>query len=106
MHIQTITFEVTGMTERQAYLYVESLRLGMAEFDGLIAHARVRIPSSGRYVIFSTWESAAALRALRHSETYARFVLSPQVVNLKDRDERVDETADSAGITAGSAVAA
>lgn len=106
MHIQTITFEVTGMTERQAYLYVESLRLGMAEFDGLIAHARVRIPSSGRYVIFSTWESAAALRAFRHSETYARFVLSPQVVNLKDRDERVDEIADSAGITAGSAVAA
>ncbi len=103
MQIQTITFDVTGMTERQAYLYVESLRLGMAEFDGLIAHARVRIPSSGRYVIFSTWESAAALRAFRHSEIYARFVLSPQVVNLRDRDEHVAETA---GVAAGPAVAA
>jgi quinol monooxygenase YgiN len=106
MKIQTITFDVTGMTERQAYFYVESLRLGMAEFEGLVAHARVRIPSSGRYVIFSTWESKAALRAFRHSETYARFVLSPHVINLRDRDEDIEDANDVASAAARSLAAA
>jgi hypothetical protein len=94
MHIQTITFDVTGMSETQAHWYVESLRLGFGEFDGLAAYARVRIPSSGRYVIFCTWESRKALRAFRHSETYARFVLSPHVVNLRDRDEIAEAVVD------------
>lgn len=106
MKIQTITFDVTGMTERQAYCYVESLRLGMAEFDGLIAHARVRIPSNGRYIMFSTWESAAALRAFRHSETYARFVLSPHVADLRDRDEDVEDSSDMASSFATAQAAA
>lgn len=96
MNIQTITFDVTGMTEQQAHWYVESLRLGFAEFDGLAADARVRIPSSGRHVIFCTWESRQALRAFRHSDTYARFVLSPHVVNLRDHDEAIEEDADEA----------
>lgn len=97
MHIQTITFDVTGMTDQQAHYYVESLRLGISEFDGLAAHARVRIPSSGRYAIFCTWESRQALRAFRHSDTYARFVLSPNVAHLRDRDEAIEE--DAAGTT-------
>jgi heme-degrading monooxygenase HmoA len=100
MNIQTITFDVT---EQQAHWYVESLRLGFGEFDGLAAHARVRIPSSGRYVIFCTWESRHALRAFRHSETYARFVLSPHVVNLRDRDEIAESVADEARTVAAAA---
>lgn len=96
MNIQTITFDVTGMSEKQADWYVESLRLGFGEFDGLAAHARVRIPSTGRYAILCTWESRQALRAFRHSETYARFVLSPHVVNLRDRDETAEAVADEA----------
>ena len=103
MNIQTITFDVTGMSEQQAHWYVESLRLGFGEFDGLAAHARVRIPSSGRYVIFCTWESRQALRAFRHSETYARFVLSPHVVNLRDRDEIAESVADEARTVAAAA---
>jgi hypothetical protein len=100
MNIQTITFDVTGMTERQAYLYVESLRLGFAEIECLVATARVRIPSSGRYVVFCTWESRAALRGFRHSDVYARFVLSPNVANLRDRDEEVDEAIEAAATRA------
>jgi hypothetical protein len=96
MNIQTITFDVTGMSEKQADWYVESLRLGFGEFDGLAAHARVRIPSTGRYAILCTWESRQALRAFRHSETYARFVLSPHVVNLRDRDETAEPVAEEA----------
>lgn len=100
MKIQTITFSVTGMTERQAYCYVESVRLGFAELDGLVAQARVRIPTSGRYVVFCTWESAKALSAFRHSDVYAKFVLSPHVVNLRDRDEDIEEEAEAATTSA------
>lgn len=94
MNIQTITFDMTGMSDEQANWYVESLRLGFGEFEGLAAHACVRIPSSGRYVIFCTWESRQALRAFRHSETYSRFVLSQHVTNLRDRDEAVEKDAE------------
>jgi hypothetical protein len=90
------------MSEEQAHWYLESLRLGFGEFDGLATQARVRIASSGRYVIFCTWESRQALRAFRHSETYARFVLSPHVVNLRDRDE-ITEAVEHEAQTSGAA---
>ena len=61
MIIETLAFDVTGMTERQAYCFVESFRLGIAEYPGLVAHARMRLPNSNRYVIVGTWESAEAL---------------------------------------------
>lgn len=89
MEMQTLTFDVRGMTERQAYHYVESFRLGMSEFDGLAQHARARRSVSGEWVIFCAWKDARAVGEFRHSETYARFALSPNVVGLHDHLETV-----------------
>lgn len=94
MEIQTLTFDVRGMTERQAYHYVESFRLGMSEFDGLVRHARSRRSINGEYIIFCTWEDARSVAEFRHSELYARFALSPNVVGLHDHVESVYTTVD------------
>lgn len=91
MIIETLAFDVSGMTERQAYCFVESFRLGIAEYPGLVAHARMRLPNSSRYVIIATWESAEALADFRHSDLYARFLLSPKVETIADREETVDQ---------------
>jgi|GEM_PF-4036593 len=89
MEIQTLTFDLRGMTERQAYHYAESLRLGISEFDGLVRYARTRRTSEGSYVVFCAWKDAAAVAGFRHSELYARFALSPNVINLRDSVESV-----------------
>ena len=87
MEIQTLTFDLRGMTDRQAFHYVESLRLGMSEFDGLVRHARSRRSVNGEYVVFCTWTDGRSVAEFRHSELYARFALSPNVVGLHDHVE-------------------
>lgn len=91
MELQTLTFSLRGTTDRQAYHYVESLRLGMSEFDGLVQYARTRRSIAGEWIIFCTWKDEAAIAAFRHSELYARFALSPNVVELRDDAESVFE---------------
>jgi quinol monooxygenase YgiN len=87
MIIETLAFDVSGMTERQGYCFVESFRLGLAEFPGVLAHARMRMPNSNRYVLMSTWDSRESLSAFRHSDLYARFLLSPNVESISDHEE-------------------
>jgi heme-degrading monooxygenase HmoA len=91
MLIETLAFDVNGMTERQAYNYVESFRLALAEYPGVAAHARMRVPNSNRYVIVGTWESEEALIAFRHSEVYARFIMSPNVETISDHEDAVEQ---------------
>jgi len=93
METQTITFSLRGMTERQAYFYAESLRLGISEFDGLLRHARAQRSVAGEYAIFCTWKDARSVEAFRHSEVYARFALSTNVVDLCDTTETVGQSA-------------
>ena len=90
MEIQTMTFDLRGMTERQAYHYAESLRLGISEFDGLVRHARTRRSVAGEWIVFCSWKDAASVAEFRHSELYARFALSPNVVGLRDHVESVN----------------
>jgi hypothetical protein len=87
MEIQTLTFDLRGMTDRQAYHYTESLRLGMSEFDGLVRHARTRRTAAGEFIVFCTWEDERFVSAFRHSELYAKLALSPNVYNLRDYTE-------------------
>ena len=91
MEIQTMTFDLRGMTERQAYHYAESFRLGISEFDGLERHARSRRSVSGQWIVFCAWKDAAALAGFRHSELYAKLALSPNVYNLHDYAEAAVE---------------
>lgn len=90
MLIETLAFDVSGMTDRQGYCFVESFRLGIAEFPGVAAHARLRIPGTNRYVMVVTWDTEGDLAAFRHSDLYARFLLSPNVQTINDHDELVD----------------
>lgn len=94
MEIQTLTFDLRGMTERQAFHYVESFRLGMSEFDGLVRYARSSRAVNGEYVVFCTWKDARSVAEFRHSELYARLALSPNVVGLHDHVESVYDTAE------------
>ncbi|HMO95752.1 MAG TPA: antibiotic biosynthesis monooxygenase [Tepidiformaceae bacterium] len=89
MIIETLTFDVSGMTERQAYFFAESFRLGIAEFPGVIAHARMRMPNSNRYVVVSTWDSPVSLERFRRSDLYARFLLSPSVHPISDHQDDI-----------------
>ncbi len=89
MEIQTMTFGLRGMTERQAYHYVESLRLGISEYDGLVRYARSQRSTRGEWVIFCGWKDSQFAADFRRSELYARFALSPNVVGLCDHLESV-----------------
>ena len=89
MEFHSMTFDLRGMTDRQAYHYVESFRLGISEFDGLIRHARTRRSIAGEWVVFCTWKDERWVNEFRHSELYARFALSPSVVGLRDHLETV-----------------
>ena len=93
METQTITFSLRGMTERQAYFYAESFRLGISEFDGLVRHARSQRAVTGEYVMFCTWKDARSVEAFRHSEVFAKFALSPNVIDLCDTTETVGQLA-------------
>lgn len=92
MEIQTMTFSLRGMTDRQAFHYVESLRLGISEFDGLVRHARTRRSVCGEWVVFFAWKDERSIREFRHSELYARLALSPNVLEFRDHVESVVET--------------
>ncbi len=92
MEIQTMTFSLRGMTDRQAYHYVESLRLGISEFDGLVRYARTRRSVAGEWVVFFAWKDEQSIREFRHSELYARLALSPNVVDFRDHVESVVES--------------
>ncbi|MGE3075510.1 MAG: hypothetical protein AB7N24_17480 [Dehalococcoidia bacterium] len=83
MERQTFTFGLRGMTERQAYHYVESLRLGLSEFDGIVEYGRSSKTQSGWSLTFG-WVGARYVSAFRHSSFYARLALSPNVVGFKD----------------------
>ena len=89
MEIQTMTFDLRGMTERQAYHYVESLRLGISEYDGLERHARSRRSMQGEWIVFCTWTDGRSVSEFRHSELYAKLALSPNVLNFRDHVETV-----------------
>ena len=91
MEIQTMTFDLRGMTPRQEYHYAESLRLGISEFDGLVRYARSRRTAEGSWVIFCSWKDEKSVADFRHSELYARFALSTNVINLRDHIESVFE---------------
>jgi hypothetical protein len=94
MELQTLTFELRGMTDRQAYHYVESLRLGVSELDGLAVDGRARRSVQGEWIVFCSWESADAVTAFRRSALYAKLAMSPSVENLRDGVERVVEAMD------------
>ncbi|MGE0598310.1 MAG: hypothetical protein AB7J35_00610 [Dehalococcoidia bacterium] len=89
MERETFTFGLRGMTERQAYHYVESLRLGLSEFDGLVAHGRSSRTKTGWSLTFG-WLDARYVSAFRHSAFYARLALSPNVVDFRDIAESVE----------------
>lgn len=93
MEIQTMTFSLRGMTDRQAFHYVESLRLGISEFDGLVRYARTRRSVRGEWVVFFAWQDERSIREFRHSELYARLALSPNVLEFRDHVESVVEMA-------------
>jgi len=91
MEIQTMSFSVRGMTDRQAFHYVESLRLGISEYDGLVRHARARRAVAGEWIVFFAWRDEYSLRAFRRSELYAKLALSPNVTDFSDTIETVVE---------------
>ena len=91
MEVQTMTFDLQGMTERQQFHYVESLRLGISEFDGLVRYARSRRSIAGQWIIFCAWKDEQSVHAFRHSTLYARFALSPNVAELRDDIESIIE---------------
>ena len=92
MEIQTMTFSLRGMTDRQAYHYAESLRLGISEFDGLVRYARTRRSVAGEWIVFFAWKDERAIQEFRHSELYAKLALSPNVVDFRDHVETVVES--------------
>ncbi len=89
MKRQTFTFTLRGMTERQEFHYVESLRLGLSEFDGLAAHGRSARAQSGWALSFG-WVDERYVDAFRRSSFYARLALSPNVVRFKDTVETTE----------------
>lgn len=100
MEVQTLTFCTRGMTDRQAFHYVESLRLGISEFDGLVRYARTRRAVAGHWAVFFGWKDRAAVIAFRHSELYARLALSPSVTQFQDHLESFVEAAPEAMLSA------
>lgn len=93
MELQTLTFAVHGMTDRQAYIFVESLRLGISEFDGIARHGRATRLGANRWAVTCGWETAGYLRAFRRSALYAKLMLSPNITQFNERVERPEAPA-------------
>ncbi len=76
MQVQTLSFNSDFAVPVAAGRYLESVRLGIVDFPGLITAeiAATREPGVGFVLL---WEDRDALNAFRHSELYAKLVLSP-----------------------------
>ena len=90
MELQTLTFTIRGMTDRQAYIFVESLRLGISEFDGIARHGRATRLGQGTWAVTTGWESTGYLSAFRRSALYAKLVLSPNITQFGESVERAE----------------
>jgi hypothetical protein len=84
MEIETITFRLTGLTDCQAFQLVESWRLGISEFEGLMGSARARRSVAAEWVVFCGWHDEASLQRFRRSELYARLALSSRVAAFNE----------------------
>jgi len=99
MELQTLTFSITGMTPGQGFSFVESFRLGLSEFEGITGNATSRRAHDGSFVVFANWDSDKSLQQFRHSEAYARMMLSPHIADLHDHVESVCSLAELADET-------
>ncbi len=90
MELQTLTFTMRGMTDRQAYIFVESLRLGISEFDGIACHGRATRLGQSTWAVTTGWESTGYLSAFRRSALYAKLVLSPNITQFGESVERAE----------------
>lgn len=76
MRVQTLSFNSDMAVPMTAGRYLESFRLGIVEFPGLVAAETAAAPEPGfGYTLL--WEDSGALDTFRRSELYAKLVLSP-----------------------------
>jgi hypothetical protein len=87
MKIQVLTFQVNhSMPSAEVARWSEIVELAIGEFDGVVSGRCLTGTTPGMFGGLIVWESDEAMDRFRHSELYARLMLSPALDDAVDED--------------------
>jgi hypothetical protein len=85
MYVQLLTFRVVAGERDDASYFCARAALGLAEFDGYISDTCLTKPGHDTFGGMIAWRDWTSLDAFRHSELYARLMMSPYFEGVDDR---------------------
>jgi len=86
MHMQVVTFQLSGISHEDYVALCDDLAPTVAAVPGLISKIFLCDPTSGTYGGVMAFESAAACAAYQRSELVTGFVANPTIINLVSRE--------------------
>ena len=87
MKIQVLTFHVNAsMPPADVSRWSDIVKLAIEDFDGVVSSRCLTGSAPDMFGGLIVWESEQALDRFRHSELYARLVLSPSLEDAVDED--------------------
>jgi len=92
MHMQVITFGLSGMAVTEFHQLCHSLAGTWAEIPGLVSKVWIENVETNTYGGIYTWESRAAMEAYLRSELFQAVASNPQFSNAASHDFAVIES--------------
>ena len=86
MKVQILAFRADALDPATMQRRTNLLELAVSEFPGLVTGAYVTYPADHVFGGITVWEDGEALARFRHSELYAKLVLSPDVDETADQE--------------------
>jgi hypothetical protein len=87
MRIQVLTFHVNqSMPAADVARWSEVVELAIDDFEGAVSSRCLTGSAPGMFGGLIVWESDEAMERFRHSELYARLMLSPALDDAMDED--------------------
>ena len=107
MHIQVVTFNLSGLGEAEYRAVCDQLAPAFAELPGLISKVWLADPESNTYGGVYTWVDRTAMEAYTTTELFKGVVSNPSLANIQSRDFAVIDgpTRVTRGLAAAAAAA-
>ena len=91
MHIQVVSFTLSGIDESQFRTECDELAPAFAALPGLISKVWLADSTSGTYGGVYTWEDRHAMQRFAESDLFKAVVSHPNLVGVTSRDFGVIE---------------
>jgi heme-degrading monooxygenase HmoA len=85
MHVQVVTFNLTGVTEADYRALCDQLAPAFANVPGLIAKVWLADSTSNTYGGVYTWETKADMEAYTQSELFQNVLNHPNLTNITSK---------------------